>query len=163
MLTKQRPIVLIILDGWGYSEKSEYNAIKNAKKHTWDSLWNDYPHTLIRGSGAEVGLPVDQMGNSEVGHLNLGAGRVINQEVTRVNRAIKSATFFTNKTLTNAVDLAIKDNKAIHIMGLLSNGGVHSSEEHIHAMVELAVMRGALRLRRLRVGGSSVRCRRRMS
>lgn len=136
-------MVLLILDGWGYSEDPRYNAIAAANKPVWDKLWGQYPHTLIRTSGAAVGLPAEQMGNSEVGHLNLGAGRVVYQEFTRVSRAIKTGSFFTNNTLTDAVDLAIENGKAVHILGLLSDGGVHSHEEHIHAMVELAVQRGA--------------------
>jgi len=138
-----RPMVLLILDGWGYSEKPQFNAIAAANKPVWDSLWNNYPHTLIRTSGAAVGLPADQMGNSEVGHLNLGAGRVVYQEFTRVSRAVKTGSFFSNRTLTDAVDLAIENGKAVHILGLLSSGGVHSHEDHIHAMLDLAVQRGA--------------------
>ena len=137
-----RPMVLLILDGWGYSEKPQFNAIAAANKPVWDRLWNQSPHTLIRTSGAAVGLPADQMGNSEVGHLNLGAGRVVYQEFTRVSRAVKTGSFFSNRTLTDGVDLAIEHGKAVHILGLLSPGGVHSHEEHIHAMVELAVQRG---------------------
>jgi len=136
-------MLLLILDGWGYSENSEANAVNAANKPVWDSLWNKYPHTLIRGSGADVGLPADQMGNSEVGHLNLGAGRVVYQEFTRVSRAIKTGSFFTNQTLTDAVDLAIENDKAVHVLGLLSDGGVHSHEEHIQAAIKLAVERGA--------------------
>ena len=141
-----RPVALIILDGWGYSEETEHNAIAQAKTPFWDAIWSKYPHTFIRTSGAEVGLPAGQMGNSEVGHLNLGAGRVVYQEFTRVSRAIKTGSFFTNHTLTDAVDLAVENDKAIHILGLLSPGGVHSHEEHIHAMAELAVQRGAKRV-----------------
>ncbi|HHI92792.1 MAG TPA: 2,3-bisphosphoglycerate-independent phosphoglycerate mutase [Gammaproteobacteria bacterium] len=137
------PVMTIILDGWGYSEDPESNAIANANTPTWDALWAKYPHTLIKGSGPEVGLPSGQMGNSEVGHLNLGAGRVVYQEFTRVSRAIRTGSFFTNQTLTDAVDLSIKTDRAVHILGLLSDGGVHSHEEHICAMVKLAVERGA--------------------
>ncbi|MEZ5541186.1 MAG: 2,3-bisphosphoglycerate-independent phosphoglycerate mutase [Pseudomonadota bacterium] len=136
-------MVLLILDGWGYSEIPQHNAIAAARKPVWDALWREHPHMLIRTSGAAVGLPADQMGNSEVGHLNLGAGRVVYQEFTRVSRAIKTGSFFTNLTLTDAVDKAIESDRAVHILGLLSPGGVHSHEEHIHAMVELAVQRGA--------------------
>jgi len=143
MSVHARPIVLVILDGWGYSESPECNAIAAANKPNWDRLWNTYPHTLIRGSGAEVGLPADQMGNSEVGHLNLGAGRVVYQEFTRVSRSIKTGSFFNNQTLVDAVEKAKDSGKAVHILGLLSPGGVHSHEEHIHAMTELAVKRGA--------------------
>ena len=135
-------MLLLILDGWGYSENSDNNAVDAANKPVWQGLWDKYPHTLIRGSGADVGLPADQMGNSEVGHLNLGAGRVVYQEFTRVSRAIKTGSFFTNQTLTDAVDQAIENDKAVHVLGLLSDGGVHSHEEHIQAIVKLAVERG---------------------
>src|SRR3970282_2894476 len=141
-----KPLVLIILDGWGYRQDTQYNAIAAARKPVWDMLWNQYPHTLIHASEAAVGLPSSQMGNSEVGHLNLGAGRVVYQEYTRINRAISTGTFFTNKTLTDTIDLAIKTGSAVHIMGLLSPGGVHSHEDHIHAVMELAGRRGATRL-----------------
>jgi 2,3-bisphosphoglycerate-independent phosphoglycerate mutase len=141
-----KPLLLLVLDGWGYRENPENNAIANARKPTWDYFWQHYPHTLIHASEAAVGLPSDQMGNSEVGHLNLGAGRVVYQEYTRINRAISSGTFFSNKTLTDAVDLAVSTGKAVHILGLLSPGGVHSHEEQIHAMAELAAKRGATRL-----------------
>ncbi len=141
-----KPLVLIILDGWGYRQDTQYNAIAAARKPTWDMLWKQYPHTLIQASEAAVGLPSSQMGNSEVGHLNLGAGRVVYQEYTRINRAISTGTFFTNKTLTDAIDLALKNGKAVHVMGLLSPGGVHSHEDHIHAIAELAVRRGVTKL-----------------
>lgn len=143
---RPKPIVLIILDGWGYSDTSPSNAIAAARTPVWDRLWSEYPHTLIRASGSEVGLPADQMGNSEVGHLNLGAGRVVYQEFTRVSLAIKRGSFFKNDTLTEAVDRATAAGKAVHILGLLSPGGVHSHEEHLHAMVELAVKRGATKV-----------------
>jgi len=136
-------MLLVIMDGWGYSESRESNAIAHANTPTWDRLWSTYPHSLISGSGASVGLPADQMGNSEVGHLNLGAGRVVYQEFTRVSRSIKTGSFYTNQTLVDAVQSAIDKGKAVHIMGLLSPGGVHSHEEHIHAMAELAIRRGA--------------------
>ena len=141
-----KPMVLIILDGFGYSEETAANAISAAKKPTWDRLWADYPHSLINGSGTSVGLPADQMGNSEVGHLNLGAGRVVYQEFTRVDRSIKTGSFFTNQTLVDAVKKAVDNDKAVHIMGLLSPGGVHSHERHIHAMAELAVKQGAKKI-----------------
>ena len=139
-------MVLLILDCWGYSDSEQHNAIASAKKPVWNRLWEQCPHTLIRTSGAAVGLPSRQMGNSEVGHLNLGAGRVVYQEFTRVSRAIKTGSFFANRTLTDAVDVAVANDKAVHILGLLSPGGVHSHEAHIHAMAELAVQRGADRV-----------------
>ncbi len=138
-----KPMTLLILDGWGYSEETEHNAIHHAKIPYWDQLWAKYPRTFLRCSGPEVGLPASQMGNSEVGHLNLGSGRVVYQEFTRISRAIKTGSFFTNNTLTQAVDTAIENGKAVHIIGLLSPGGVHSHEEHIQAFAKLAVDRGA--------------------
>ncbi len=141
-----KPLVLLVLDGWGYRQDTRHNAIAAAHKPVWDGLWKRHPHTLIHASEAAVGLPSSQMGNSEVGHLNLGAGRVVYQEYTRINRAISTGTFFTNKTLTDAIDLALKTGKAVHVMGLLSPGGVHSHEDHIHAMMELAAKRGATKL-----------------
>ncbi len=146
MSKKARPAVLIVLDGWGYREDAEDNAIAMARTPNWDHLWRDFPHTLIHTSGAEVGLPGDQMGNSEVGHLNLGAGRVVYQEFTRVSRSVRTGSFFTNRTLTDMVDKAIENQGAVHLFGLLSPGGVHSHEEHIHAMVKLALGRGCERV-----------------
>ncbi|VAW92576.1 2,3-bisphosphoglycerate-independent phosphoglycerate mutase [hydrothermal vent metagenome] len=137
-----KPMVLVIMDGWGITDVVENNAIANANTPNLDRLCMEYPHTTLRGSGAEVGLPADQMGNSEVGHLNLGAGRVVYQEYTRVSRSIKTGSFFKNQTLVDAVDKAKSTGKAVHIMGLLSPGGVHSHEEHLHAMMELAVKQG---------------------
>lgn len=143
MIKSQKPVVLIIMDGWGYSESPDYNAVLSANTPFWDEIWEKYPHTLIRTSGAAVGLPGGQMGNSEVGHINLGAGRVVYQEATRIERSIKTGSFFENATLTDPLDKAVEEGKAVHIMGLLSDGGVHSYDDHIHAMVKLAVQRGA--------------------
>ena len=137
-----KPLTLVILDGWGYSENPSHNAIFEARTPVWDKLWKEMPHTLIKASGAEVGLPAGQMGNSEVGHLNIGSGRVVYQEYTRVSRAVRTGSFFTNCTLTEAVEQALQNDAAIHIMGLLSPGGVHSHECHIHAMAKLAAERG---------------------
>jgi 2,3-bisphosphoglycerate-independent phosphoglycerate mutase len=135
--------VLLILDGWGYSDESDSNAILGAQTPVWSRLWRERPHMLVGTSGEAVGLPDGQMGNSEVGHLNLGAGRVVYQEFTRISRAIRTGEFFSNPAFTETIDRAIKDDKAVHILGLLSPGGVHSHEEHIHAMAQLAVERGA--------------------
>lgn len=139
---RHRPLLLVVLDGWGYSENTNANAIYSANTPVWDKLWSERPHSYLRTSGAEVGLPSGQMGNSEVGHLNLGAGRVVYQEFTRVSRSINTGSFFNNHTLTEAVDKAKAADKALHIFGLLSPGGVHSHENHIHAMAKLAVERG---------------------
>jgi 2,3-bisphosphoglycerate-independent phosphoglycerate mutase len=142
MSGKVKTVVLLILDGWGNSDKHEFNAIHAAKTPVFDRLLKECPHVEISTSGSSVGLPAGQMGNSEVGHLNLGAGRVVYQEITRISRSIRTGSFFENRTLTDAVDIAIENNKAVHIVGLLSPGGVHSHEEHIHAMIRLAVQRG---------------------
>jgi 2,3-bisphosphoglycerate-independent phosphoglycerate mutase len=139
---KVNPVLLIILDGFGCRANGADNAIFQAKKPNWGHFWIDYPHTLIHASEAEVGLPHGQMGNSEVGHLNIGAGRVVYQEFTRINRAIDSGHFFANPALVNAIETAKKGDHALHIMGLLSDGGVHSHEKHIHAMLEMAVKNG---------------------
>lgn len=146
MTNKARPVVLLILDGWGLSDEQDHNAIHAAHTPVWDRLWKEYPHTAINTSGSSVGLPSGQMGNSEVGHLNLGSGRVVYQEFTRVSRSIRTGSFFKNRTLTDAVDLALEKDNALHIFGLLSPGGVHSHEEHIHAMVELAAQRGVKKI-----------------
>lgn len=143
---RHNTLALLILDGWGYSEDTAHNAILAAHTPNWDRLWRKCPHTLIRTSGSAVGLPAGQMGNSEVGHLNLGAGRVVYQEFTRVSRSIRTGSFFTNNTLTGAVDEAIARGSALHVLGLLSPGGVHSHEDHIHAMLELAVKRGCTKV-----------------
>lgn len=136
------PVLLIILDGFGCRANGADNAIFHAKKPNWAHYWSDYPHTLVHASEAEVGLPKGQMGNSEVGHLNIGAGRVVYQEFTRINRAIDSGHFFANPALTQAVETAKQGDHALHIMGLLSDGGVHSHERHIHAMAEMAAKAG---------------------
>lgn len=139
----KRTTALIILDGWGYREQSEYNAIRNANTPFWDQIWSDKPHTLIATSGMAVGLPEGQMGNSEVGHMNLGAGRIVYQNYTRITKDIEEGTFFDNAALCKAVDGAVEKNAAVHLMGLLSPGGVHSHEDHIIAAIELAERRGA--------------------
>ena len=133
-----RPVVLVILDGFGYREAAPDNAISQAKKPVWDALWRDCPHGLIDASEQFVGLPKGQFGNSEVGHLNLGAGRVVYQDLTRVDHAIETGEFQTTPALMAACDAAVKTGGKVHILGLLSPGGVHSHEVHIHAMVRLA-------------------------
>ncbi|EWC41474.1 2,3-bisphosphoglycerate-independent phosphoglycerate mutase [Stutzerimonas stutzeri] len=138
-----KPLVLIILDGFGHSDSPEFNAIHAARKPVYDRLLASQPHGLISGSGMDVGLPDGQMGNSEVGHMNLGAGRVVYQDFTRVTKAIRDGEFFANPTICTAVDKAVADGKAVHILGLLSDGGVHSHQDHLVAMAELAAQRGA--------------------
>ncbi|WP_066015946.1 2,3-bisphosphoglycerate-independent phosphoglycerate mutase [Endozoicomonas atrinae] len=143
MTDKRTPTALIILDGYGYREEKDSNAILAAKTPVMDRLWKENPHSFVSGSGMDVGLPDGQMGNSEVGHMNLGAGRVVYQELTRITKAIQDGDFYENDVITGVVDKAISAGKAVHIMGLVSPGGVHSHEDHIHAMVELAARRGA--------------------
>lgn len=137
------PLALLILDGWGYREDPENNAILAANTPVLDELTQSYPNTLISGSGLDVGLPDGQMGNSEVGHVNLGAGRVVYQDFTKITKSIADGDFAQNPALTGAIDKAVAQNKAVHIMGLLSPGGVHSHEDHIFAAIRLAAQRGA--------------------
>ncbi len=136
------PVLLLILDGFGYREDADFNAVAKARKPNWDNFWANYPHTLINTSELRVGLPKGQMGNSEVGHLNIGAGRVVYQDLTKIDLAIENGSFFTNLALVQAVQTARQRGTALHIMGLLSPGGVHSHESHIHAMLELAARAG---------------------
>lgn len=139
MNTKRpRPMTLIILDGWGCRAETEANAIAAARKPVWDELTKSHPNTTISGSGRCVGLPGDQMGNSEVGHLNIGAGRIVQQDLTRIDSAIEDGSFFSNPVLVTALQLAKQQHKAVHVMGLVSPGGVHSHENHIMAMVKMA-------------------------
>lgn len=142
-MANKKSTVLIILDGWGYRENEQSNAIFHANTPVLDNLRQHYPNMLIQTSGMAVGLPDGQMGNSEVGHVNLGAGRIVYQDFTRITKAISDNEFNSNQTLTNAVDKAVAKNKSVHICGLMSPGGVHSHEDHILAMIELAHKRGA--------------------
>ena len=132
------PVMLVVLDGWGHSEDTEHNAIYRAKTPTWDRLWHKHPHSLIRCSGNDVGLPAQQMGNSEVGHMHIGAGRTVNQDLTRISQAIVKREFFSNSVLLPAFERTAKEKSALHILGLLSPGGVHSHEEHLLALLDLA-------------------------
>ncbi|GLP97773.1 2,3-bisphosphoglycerate-independent phosphoglycerate mutase [Paraferrimonas sedimenticola] len=143
MSDNKKTLALIILDGWGHREAAANNAITLANTPVMDSLWHKHTSTLISGSGQDVGLPDGQMGNSEVGHINLGSGRVVYQELTRIGKAIEEGTFQQNPALTGAIDQAVAAGKAVHLMGLLSPGGVHSHESHIEAAVKLAAARGA--------------------
>src|SRR5690554_6154495 len=146
MSTTATPTVLVILDGFGHREEADNHAIFHANTPVYDQLRRDYPHGLISGSGMDVGLPDGQMGNSEVGHMNLGAGRVVYQDFTRITKAIDDGDFFSNPALTRAVDKAVAAGKAVHLMGLLSDGGVHSHQDHIAAMIRLAAGRGAQKI-----------------
>jgi len=139
---KIKPVLLIILDGFGHREECENNAICQARKPRWDQLWARFPHTTIDASEKWVGLPKDQMGNSEVGHMNIGAGRVVYQDYTRIEHAIETGEFEKNAVLGKALEIARAQGRALHILGLLSPGGVHSHESQIHALLEMAVHSG---------------------
>ena len=137
------PHVLVIMDGVGHREAVEDNAFLAAKRPNLTAMQEKHPHGLISGSGEDVGLPDGQMGNSEVGHMNLGAGRVLYQDFTRITKDIRTGAFFEHTVLIDAVEKAKAVQGAVHILGLLSQGGVHSHEDHIVAMCELALKRGA--------------------
>jgi 2,3-bisphosphoglycerate-independent phosphoglycerate mutase len=134
----KKPVMLMILDGFGIAPKSDGNAVETAKKANFDGLIEKYPHTQLQASGLHVGLPDGQMGNSEVGHLNIGAGRIIYQELTRITKEINEGGFFTNEALNLAIKNAKENNSALHLMGLLSDGGVHSHIDHLKGLLQLA-------------------------
>lgn len=134
---RPKPVILLILDGWGYRKETDHNAIALAKTPYWDHLLQTCPHTLLNTSGLSVGLPEGQMGNSEVGHLTIGAGRVIYQDLTRINKSIEEGDFFKNEVFLSGLEKIKNSQKAVHILGLLSPGGIHSHEQHIHALLEL--------------------------
>ncbi|MBI4459177.1 MAG: 2,3-bisphosphoglycerate-independent phosphoglycerate mutase [Acidobacteria bacterium] len=135
-----KPLLLIILDGWGYNPASLGNAIALARKPTWDELTAKFPNTLIHTSGPYVGLPEGQMGNSEVGHLNIGSGRIIHMDITRIDLMIESGEFFQQPLLVSAMEHA--RGRQLHLLGLLSNGGVHSHQEHLYALLRMARQKG---------------------
>ncbi|HZI85982.1 MAG TPA: 2,3-bisphosphoglycerate-independent phosphoglycerate mutase, partial [Pyrinomonadaceae bacterium] len=137
-MKNNKPLALIIIDGWGYSQAREGNAIALATTPYYDELTELYPHTLLEASGSRVGLPAGVMGNSEVGHLNIGSGRVIRMDVSRVDYEIATGGFFKNEVLVAAMEGVRKRNKALHLMGLLSDGQVHSSLEHLYALLRMA-------------------------
>src|SRR4051794_14946247 len=131
---RARPVALIVLDGWGYRPETEGNAIAVANTPTWDSIWRRGSRTLLEASGLRVGLPEGQMGNSEVGHLNLGAGRVVMQDLVRISSAIADGTFYTNEALAGAFRAAKKKNGTVHLLGLIGGGGVHAIDTHLFAL-----------------------------
>jgi len=132
------PVALIVLDGFGLSSTVAGNAVAQAKKPVYDALWADYPHTTLTASGEAVGLPSGQFGNSEVGHSNIGAGRILYQELTRIHKAIATGTFYENKVLRSAMDHVLRHNSSLHLYGLLSDGGVHSHLDHVLALLRMA-------------------------
>nr|QCI08327.1 Phosphoglycerate mutase [Ptilothamnion sphaericum] len=131
------PVILTILDGWGYSEKIKGNAIKLAKTPAMDFLWKNFPHTLLSASGEDVGLPKKQMGNSEVGHTTIGAGRIINQDLVRIEKSIQNHDFFTNNNIHNICKKTQEEGSKLHIIGLCSDGGVHSHINHLNALIDI--------------------------
>ena len=141
-----RPVVLTILDGWGYRAETHGNAIALARKPIYDRLLREYPNTLLRASEQFVGLPAGQMGNSEVGHLNLGAGRIVRMDISRIDQAIADGSFFSDPTLLRAIRIAQEKGTALHLIGLLSDGGVHSHQRHLYALLRLAAQQGLSRV-----------------
>lgn len=137
-----KPVGLIILDGFACREETFGNAVKQAKKPNFDRYIKEYPNNKLVACGEDVGLPNGQMGNSEVGHLNIGAGRIVYQSLTRINKSIESKEFYKNQTLNNAIDHALKNNSTLHVMGLLSDGGVHSHYDHMFEILKLAKDKG---------------------
>jgi len=141
-MIKKRPLLLMILDGYGLRDSGEGNAIATAKKPNIDKLFSSYPHSKLEASGMSVGLPEGQMGNSEVGHLNIGAGRIVYQDLTRITKSIRDGDFYRNKILLDAIRNARVNGTSLHLMGLLSDGGVHSHNSHLYALLELAKREG---------------------
>ncbi len=142
-MVRRKPLVLTILDGWGVRAETHGNAIAQARKPNYDRLLRDYPNTIIRASEQFVGLPDGQMGNSEVGHLNLGAGRVVRMDISRIDQLVDSGEFFRMPVLVNAVKAALERGRAIHLVGLVSDGGVHSHQRHLYALLKLCAQQGA--------------------
>jgi 2,3-bisphosphoglycerate-independent phosphoglycerate mutase len=132
---RKKPVVLMILDGYGLNDKVEGNAVAQANTPVMDSLMKEYPFVHGNASGMAVGLPEGQMGNSEVGHMNMGAGRIVYQELTRITKEIQDGDFFKNEALLKAIDNCKKNNSALHLMGLLSDGGVHSHITHLYGLL----------------------------
>lgn len=136
-------VLLLILDGWGITQQTQYSAIAHARTPYIDQLYKNYPHSQLQSSGAAVGLPDGQMGNSEVGHMHLGAGRVIPQDLVRINRAIQSGELGSNPTLLAAVAYAKQQRKPIHLIGLVSDGGIHAHIDHLKALCSLLAREAA--------------------
>src|SRR5579864_6426808 len=145
-MNRPKPLILIILDGWGYRAEQKANAIALARKPTYDRLLRDYPNTLIHTSGHYVGLPDGQMGNSEVGHLNIGAGRIVHMDITRIDLMIQNGAFFKDPTLLSAMTHARVGGRQLHLFGLVSDGGVHSQQAHLHALLKMAKENGVDRV-----------------
>src|SRR5881227_938253 len=146
MSKRPRPIVLTVLDGWGYRAETKGNAIALARKPAYDELLRKFPNTLIQTSGPFVGLPEGQMGNSEVGHLNIGAGRIVHMDITRIDLMIENGDFFSDPTLLAAIKHARTGGRQLHLFGLLSDGGVHSQQSHLYALLKMAKQSGVDRV-----------------
>ena len=144
MTKKKRPVVLVVLDGWGYRKEREGNAIALSRTPTWEALTKRFPMTLLEASGRAVGLPEGQIGNSEVGHLNLGAGRVVAQDLVRIDDAIKDGSFYENRVFRAAITDAVYAGKQVHLVGLIGTGGVHAFDAHLLALVESCSRLGAV-------------------
>ena len=145
-MSRPKPLVLIILDGWGYRAETKANAIALARKPTYDRLLREYPNTLIHTSGPFVGLPEGQMGNSEVGHLNIGAGRIVHMDITRIDLMIQNGEFFSHPVLLQAMKHARSGERRLHLFGLVSDGGVHSQQAHLYALLKMAKQNGLERV-----------------
>jgi len=145
-MPRPKPLILIILDGWGYRAETKANAIALARKPTYDRLLREYPNTLIHTSGRYVGLPPGQMGNSEVGHLNIGAGRIVHMDITRIDLMIQNGEFFSHPVLVKAMKHAQARERRLHLFGLVSDGGVHSRQEHLYALLKMAKQNGLERV-----------------
>jgi 2,3-bisphosphoglycerate-independent phosphoglycerate mutase len=145
-MSRPKPLVLIILDGWGYRAETKANAIALARKPTYDRLLHEYPNTLIHTSGPFVGLPEGQMGNSEVGHLNIGAGRIVHMDITRIDLMIQNGEFFSHPVLLAAMKHALVGERRLHLFGLVSDGGVHSQQAHLYALLKMAKQNGVDRV-----------------
>ena len=145
-MSRPKPLILIILDGWGYRAETKANAIALARKPTYDRLLREYPNTLIHTSGPFVGLPEGQMGNSEVGHLNIGAGRIVHMDITRIDLMIQNGEFFSHPVLLAAMKHARVGERRLHLFGLLSDGGVHSQQAHLYALLKMAKQNGVDRV-----------------
>ena len=145
-MSRPKPLILIILDGWGYRAETKANAIALARKPTYDRLLREYPNTLIHTSGPFVGLPEGQMGNSEVGHLNIGAGRIVHMDITRIDLMIRNGEFFQHPVLLDAMKHARTGERRLHLFGLVSDGGVHSQQAHLYALLKMAKQNGLERV-----------------
>jgi len=142
MADKQKRVVLVIMDGWGLRDRDYGNAIRAAKTVKFERLWRSYPHAVLMSAGEEVGLPKGQMGTSEVNHLTIGAGRVVFQDLVRINKAVRSGEFFKNKVIVKVMNKVKRQGSVLHLMGLVSDGGIHSHYSHLYALLKLAKDKG---------------------